>query len=288
MGVASHEFPFALQPEAISSIRKHITTLQQSSPSTPTLPPLIDRPADLDPQGGFASSASVWLAVAFFVLVTLIFLAGRLCALRFRRWGDEGGRFIWLIGTATDAVLVLLRLLPRAVSLIVILLVWCCVLSPFLSLYTLTPDAYRFLIQCVALLPNLSLLLMCVHDLALLFKGVPPSPRRPVEALALVLMVVVIYCVIYGSIADVLYLLSFPTIAMSASFDVVGHLDTAIHLRRDRAVHTHALLRSGRQEGGRLRRRAQRRSRGIPPWSISSRTAPLPHGSVAPSSYSPS
>ena len=67
--------------------------------------------------------------------------------------------------------------------------------------------------------PQLSLLLMCVDDLALLFKGVPPSPRRPVEALALVLMVVVIYCVIYGSIADVLYLLSFPTIAMSASFD---------------------------------------------------------------------
>ena len=89
-------------------------------------------------------------------------------------------------GWCVDSLLIFLRLLPRAVALLLIIFSCLAVLSPFITLYSLTPALFDFFMNVVVFIPSMSLLLMVVTDLSLLLKGIPVTRVRPVQALSLI------------------------------------------------------------------------------------------------------
>ena len=111
--------------------------------------------------------------------------------------------------------MVMLRLVPKLFSGMVLFITWMCLLSPFVTMYSLTPSVLDFVFEATIFVPVFSLVMTFTHDLALCFKGIPPSHRRPVQAGALFAMMWVIDPVIRGSIVDLLYLAGLPAILFS-------------------------------------------------------------------------
>ena len=214
------EAPSALQPEAPSAAARLQDQTLAPPPPPPDIITLVDVLAQADSDALVA--AGTYLAIIFASLVVIQYITGRLYAATFQQWGNAGGagsRMLSRTGSAIDFGLVCLRLVPRGLSLLILLATLLTVISPFLTLHSLTPVFYDLFAQCVVFLPCFSLLLMLVHDLALLLKGVPPTHQRPVHALALMLMPLLIDATFNGSIADVLYLAAWPTVALSGYFD---------------------------------------------------------------------
>ena len=68
--------------------------------------------------------------------------------------------------------------------------------------------------------PQISLICLAVHDLALLFKEVPVPKTRPLQAFMLSMVSVTIQLVMTGYLADILYFLGLPFVALSGYFEV--------------------------------------------------------------------
>ena len=215
---------WALQPEAEHSVLRQLesmvysTTLQASdAPANPTPRVIIDTPHA--PRSFPFAVLGGQVMVLGFCISVIIFLMGCFCARPLRRAGERGNWLVYATGTLLDTVLVVLRLIPRAFSLALIVFSALALLSPFVTLTSLTPNVFDTFVDMLIFLPALSLLLLCVHDLSLLFKGVPPPSRRPLQALALVGLSVTIVMVVSGSIVDVMYILSLPSVLASGYFE---------------------------------------------------------------------